>query len=250
MLKKEIFYASIFVPAVLTFLGGCSALKASPSESSGFIAKDQKMIEMRERAPFNAGFVPDRKRLDDLKKVYKVFCVVPVDLSALTTNLKNENFSNEELAERVEDAKELGVYFQERFKAEFEKRGLTVSLMPIEEAFVWEIAIVELKPTLAAVNAAATAAGAFVPGAGMVRRFGTGSIAIEVIVRDGKTKDMLAEFKDRESDKDSLFTVRDFQMYSHARNAIDDWAEQFAELSSTTGDVTVDDSLPITLNPF
>ena len=58
------------------------------------------------------------------------------------------------------------------------------------------------------------------------------------------------EFKDRESDKNSAFTVKDFQRFAHARVAIDDWADQFAELITTNIEHQVEDSFPFSINPF
>lgn len=228
----------------------CTLLKASPAPSSGFLPDDDKLQEMRQRAPFNAGYVPDHEKLDKLKREYNSFCVLPVSVEPLQATLKAEGFSGDSLEDRLTDAKELGVYFVERLKQTFADKKLPIYTEPLERCLIWEIALVELRPTVIAVNVLATAAGAFVPGAGLTRRLGTGSIALEVVIRDGKSGDVLAQFKDREKDKDALFTARDFQLYSHARASLDDWAEQFAELSATSHKETVEDSLPVTFSPF
>lgn len=225
-------------------------MKASPSEPSGFLPHEDKLVEARERSPFNGSYYPDRERIDRLKKIRQSYYLAPIDTSPLRARLKSEKFTKSEIEDRMAEADELKRYFEERLKMEFAKHGLKILEKPEENAFFCEIALVELRPTLAVMNAAATTAGFFVPGAGLVRRLGTGSIAMEGMVRDGETLDVLAEFKDREADKDSLFTVRDFQRYSHARYSIDDWSEQLAKLASTTSDVKVEDSLPVTLLPF
>jgi len=240
---------SLLFVFVLASLCGCKLFRASPAKSSGFLAHDSKLTEM-ERSPFNAGYVPDRKRLDDLKKVYRCVCLSPVELNALRANLKMNGLTKSQIEDRLSDAQELVEYLKSRYRLEFEKKGIEVFFEPQEDCFVWDLALVELRPTLVALNVAATAAGTFLPGAGLIQRFGSGSIAIEVIIRDGKTGDILAEFKDRQADKTAPFTIKDFQKYSHARNTIDEWTESFAKLTTTTGDVKIDRPFPLTLLPF
>jgi hypothetical protein len=113
-----------------------------------------------------------------------------------------------------------------------------------------EIAITEISPNVPEVSAVATVAGFFLPGSGVIRLFGSGSIAIEGILRDGKTGDLLAEFRDREADKSAPISVRDYQMYAHIRRTLDDWADQLAELAGTVSSHQVKDSLPFTLDPL
>lgn len=225
-------------------------MKASPAPPSGFLPHEDKLVETRDRAPFNGFYYPDPERIDRMKRTGRAFYFAPIDVSPLRDRLRGDKFTKSEIEDRMAEADELKRYFEERLRMEFSKHGLNVVDKPREDAFFCEIALVDLRPTLAVVNAAATTAGFFVPGAGLVRRLGSGSIAMEGMVRDGETLDILAEFQDREADKDSLFTVRDFQRYSHARYSIDDWSEQLAKLASTTSEVKVDDSVPVTLIPF
>ena len=244
------FRSSVLLILLSTLLSACRLIEPSPAASSGFLAHDDKLAPLPERAPFNAGYIPDGKRLDNLKKVYHLFYFPPIEVLPLQAKLKDDGLSPSEIEDRLSDAQELGNYLHERLKVEFANNNIVLSDTPTENQFIWEIAIVELRPTLAALNVAATTAGFFIPGAGLVQRLGSGSIAIEGIIRDGKTGDILAEFKDRKADKNALFSVRDYQQYSHARHTMDEWAEVFAKLASTTQDVKVEGSLPVTLNPF
>jgi hypothetical protein len=159
-------------------------------------------------------------------------------------------FSSETLNERVEEAESLGSYFENRFRMELEQRGHAIVDAPTSDSIAWEIAIVELEPSAAAVNVAATAAGFFVPGTGLIKQFTKGSVAVEAILRDGNDGSVLAEFRDRESDKAAIITLKDFQRYSHTRSALDEWAQQFAELSTTPSSVQVEEGLPIEISPF
>jgi hypothetical protein len=69
-------------------------------------------------------------------------------------------------------------------------------------------------------------------------------------VRDGKTNQILVECRDRQSDKASIFTFKDFDQYGHQRAIIDDWAEQITVLSATGENVTVEQGLPFTFSPI
>lgn len=241
----------LLILAVCVIISGCSLLKARPAEDSGFLPFNGKLAEMRERSPFNGGWIPDSNKIEELKKTHKNITVLPVVTDLLEEKVKKSGNSQGWKDERIEDARELAKYFENRMLLSFATNNIySVSSEVKPDSFVWEIAITELDPTSPTVSVAATAAGFLVPGGGVIRAVGTGSIAIEGIVRDSNTGDILATFKDREADKSSPFSVKDFQLYAHARVAIDDWAEQFFKLASTPQDVTVEDSLPISLNPL
>ena len=113
-----------------------------------------------------------------------------------------------------------------------------------------EIAITELTPTEATANFISTVAGFFIPGTGIIKTLTKGSIAFEAIVRDGRTNEILVECRDRQSDKASIFTFKDFDQYGHQRAIIDDWANQIAILSATDDSVTVEPELPFILSPI
>ena len=235
---------------ILVSFGGCALLRASPAPSSGFLPHDDKVLENRKRAPFHGNYIPSTMRLDMLRAKYMKVYLAPLELGALREKMRIGMYSRRSIVDRLSDAESLAAYFDNRFKDEFTKRGFTVLDLPSVDSLVWEIALVELEPSGAALNIAATAAGFFVPGTGLVKQFTKGSVAIEGIVRDAATGEIVTEFKDRESDKAAVITVRDFQRYSHARASLDEWAQQFAELASTASTVMVDDGSPITLNPF
>lgn len=232
------------------FLSACSILKASPAPDAGFLPHEEKLEEMRERAPFNASWVPNKEKLDALKKTYKIIVVEPVITEFVAEKIEASDSSPDSKLDDLDDVKEIARYLHEKMVLAFKEKGFETKTEAVPDSFVWVIALTELEPTLPAVNIAATAAGVFIPGAGVISRAGTGSIAIEGMVRDGNTGELLAAFKDRESDKNSPFTIRDFQRFAHSRAAIDEWAEQFAELASTPEDHKVEDSSGLTLNPI
>ena len=98
-------------------------------------------------------------------------------------------------------------------------------------------------PTDPVINTIGTAAGVFVPGGSIVKALGKGEISIEGILRSNKK--VVMQFKDREVDKLSALPVKDFQEYAHIRQAIDDWAEQYAAIMVDPWGSMVDESLPV-----
>jgi hypothetical protein len=57
-------------------------------------------------------------------------------------------------------------------------------------------------------------------------------------------------FKDREGQKISAFSVKDYQKYAHIRVALDEWAMQIAQLFNTPHDVTVEEVDLLSVNPL
>jgi len=246
-------------------LSACSVFKARPAPDSGFLPYPERLKPMPERAPFNSAYVPNPKRLEELRMKYQFVSILPINTLPAESKIRALKLTSASERERVSDLHELGGYFHERLRNAFSNydgdglsaegvpiavRKFTVLDEPTNETLVLEIAITEISPNLPEVSAIAAVAGVFFPGSGLIRLFGSGSIAIEGIVRDGRTGEMLAEFRDREADKSAPISVRDYQMYAHIRRSLDDWADQLAELAGTMSTHQVRDSLPFTLNPL
>jgi len=252
-----------FVPVFLC--SACTLFKARPAEDSGFLPYPELLKPMPERAPFNAVYVPDPQRLEELRLRYPFISVLPITTLPAEEKIKAKKLPAGVEESRLADLRELSGYFHTRLESafsEYEGDGLSEDDAPISvrrfivrdepsrETLVLEIAITEISPNVPEVSAVATVAGFFLPGSGVIRLFGSGSIAIEGIVRDGRTGDLLAEFRDREADKSAPISVRDYQMYAHIRRTLDDWADQLAELAGTVPSHQVKDSLPFTLDPL
>lgn len=243
----------------------CAVFKARPAEDSGFLPYPELLKPMPERAPFNAVYVPDPKRLEDLRLKYPFISVLPINTLPAEAKITAKQLPSGVEDSRIADVRELSAYFHARLTSafsEYEGDGLSADDEPIsvrrfavrdeptDQTLVLEIAITEISPNLPEVSVLATVAGFLLPGSGIIRLFGSGSIAIEGIVRDGKTGELLAEFRDREADKSAPISVRDYQMYAHIRRTLDDWADQLAELAGTVPSHQVKDSLPFTLDPL
>lgn len=250
------FKLHLFIAALLSAsmsMQGCSALKASPSSKNLFLTHPELVVETRDRAPFNGIAYLDPVRVDYLHATIKKILVLPVRTDLLEKEFEHEIEDETERAKRVKAAREVAVYFKQKIIDEmhaFPNYPYEVIDTQVPDCFVLEFALVELEPTKVEYNLLGTVAGVFVPGGSVIGRAATGGIAFEAQIRDGSNNKVIIEFRDRETDKTSLFTVKDFEEYGHIYKSIDEWAEQYAELSATARTHRVSDSLPFTLNPL
>ena len=178
--------------------------------------------------------------------------IAPVDTRYIETEINKNYYDSERRGQRIAEVQEFASYMRERFKAAIRaipNSPLILLDEPDDDTFLLELSISQLVPTNPIVNSVGTTAGFLVPGGSVIKRFGAGSVAMEGRVRDGTKGDILIEFKDREADKEAPFTIRDFQEYAHVRVAIDEWADQYAELAATPYEHEVGDSLPFTIDP-
>jgi len=279
MVRKRLAgFTSALVFSSALWLAGCSLLRPRPLETTSFLQHGSALMEKRERAPFNGIYVSDQSRWDALVQANTKVYFAEVNTKFAEERIKAMDLPSSIEVQRTEELTEMSRYLRERFKSAAgtfweesqevpatvegktsnpeakpdmkRPRGFMVLDRPAPDGFVVELAIVEVVPTNPGIQALATLGGFFVPGGGLVRYLGTGSIAIEGIVKDGSTGEVLLEFKDREADKNTLFSVKDYQQYAHARQTIEEWSAQFAEVTSSTSDHEVDDAYLISVNPL
>jgi hypothetical protein len=244
--------ASVSATMLFTGCGALSLLKASEAPDYGFVSQPELMTEQPERRPFNKSWIAGAE-YTEAKPQKKGMYIAPVDISILEKKYKEEIEDEEVRQIQTEEAKELAQYFENRIKVAhtfFKDHPLPISEIKSSDDLTVELALVELDPTSPIVNVIGTAAGYFVPGGGLIKIVGKGEIAMEGMICDAKTGSHYERFKDREEDKASAFSVRDFQRYAHLRAAIDDWSSQILEILAKSPDEQVEDSLPFTLNPF
>jgi hypothetical protein len=227
------------------------ASKAKPAPDSGFLADPDKMEARTNRFPFER-FWCDFEALSNFTQIK----IAPVDTEHVVEmdwwksmgklgRVRGDDFE--------EDRQSLAQYMQEAFaKAikEDPKQWLELVDTVGSNTQVLELALVEVVPTKAFLNAASKAGGFFVPGGGSAAMFGKGSVAMEGRVRDASTDEIVCMFADREKDKSSPASVADITWYRHARHIIDEWARQYAEITSARDPLAVTDSLPFTLKPW
>ncbi len=232
----------------------CTFFKASPAMITNFLPFPEVMTKKLPRTPFHTAWVFDEMKYAEIKNRYKKILISPVSTEFINKAINASDWSDSSKRDRIEELQEVARYMREKFRLEIEKRkGHPVKVVESEgsDTFVLKLALTELVPTNPLVNTVGTAAGFFVPGGGLIKIAGKGSVAMEGFERDAlPPQTVFFQFADRESDKAAPFTVKDFQRYAHVRGAVDEWAGQYAELVTTKLDHKVDDSLPFTLSPF
>ncbi len=155
-------------------------------------------------------------------------------------------------ARDVARAERMAQYLRASLQKEFANGGTyRVVTGAGHKTLTLELALVELRPTNVPINVVSTGASVVVPGANFVGSiFSKGGIAIEGKLRNGETGELLEEFSDREQDKTSLFSFRDYTQYAHGRRAADDWSREIEKMSRTPRDQKIHTALAVTLNPF
>ena len=149
-----------------------------------------------------------------------------------------------------EDAQALAAYLKAQVEDELRAQSFAVLADRAQAQRVIELALVQVSSTDVVRNVLGTALGAVMPGGGLIAIRSSGSTAIEGVVRDGATSEPLFIFADRERGKTSPFSFNDFTRYSHARAAMDDWAEQIVKACELPVGAPLSDSSAITLLPL
>ena len=126
-------------------------------------------------------------------------------------------------------------------------RRLNVVGQPGPNTLTVEMAITELVPAKAYWNAAASAAGFVIPGAGLLGAAGSGSVAIEGRLRDGNTGAVVATFRDRMTDKMAMVNIDSYTWYGGSEKNLDEIAVKTARVLNADRDVVVTRSAPVTL---
>lgn len=252
--RKSTFLISLFCLSLIIFCSSCALIKARPAADSGFLPHPELLMSQNERAPFHGYWVDDpqdyEKTRFELAKVY----IAPIDSSYVAAMYQAASGSESTKIERIEEAQELARYFQEKIKLVL-RNNKDAKLHPVENSgpgiLTLRLALVQVVPTNPGVNLLGTAAGAFVPGGGLIKTFGEGSIAMEGLVEEnnGHIK-VREEYKDRQGQKVSLFTLKDYQRYAHIRVALDDWTAQITDLLNSPHDVKIEGANLVSLNPF
>lgn len=216
-------------------------LKASPAPSSGFLVHPQEMRADVGRSPFDKVWRNPSPQAWARVQGFDRMVILPVNIAYFRGT-----------PEQRAEVEKMAAYMRERFQKQFAQSSqYQVVRQPGARTLVLELALVEWKPTNVAGNVVSTGAGAVVPGANIVgSAFTHGNIAFEAKLRNGQTGELLAQYADRQRDKVTLFSFRDYSATAHNRKAIDDWAKQMQELASTPSDHRVAGAMRVTLNPF
>ncbi len=223
--------------AAAALLASCSTSNHTPRNSSRAEFLDQVWVtpELRGQAIS-----------DSYNKVY----FAPVTVS----HLKDQtwwNSQNTKTRDQLEiDAKNLATFTHRSFvnaANQIPGKKILVVSNPGPGTLIIESSIVELVPSKAFWNSAASAAGFVVPGAGILSTFGKGSITIEGRLRDAASGKTIATFRDHSSDKTAVVNVNSFTWYRGSEANIDELALRTAQLLNSDNRTTIKESSPIKL---
>jgi hypothetical protein len=104
-----------------------------------------------------------------------------------------------------------------------------------------ELAIVEVVPTKVWLNAIGYIA---------IGALSSGTTAFEGRLRDGKTNEVIAEFKDREHGQIDIVSIADLTWYKHSEHTLRIWSEQIAHLCYRAPDEAISPMSTVTLRPW
>ena len=125
--------------------------------------------------------------------------------------------------------------------------GSPWSKQPGPDTLIIETAITELVPAKAYWNAAATAAGFVVPGAGLLSAAGSGTITVEGRVRDGNNGKLVANFRDTMKDKMAFVNIDSYSWYGGSEANLEEMAANIAQVINAKPGTIVSQPSPITL---
>ena len=112
---------------------------------------------------------------------------------------------------------------------------------PDDQTLIIELAIVEVVPTKVWLNAI---------GYALLGAVDQGETGFEGRLRDGKTKQVIAEFKDHEYGQFDVVSVRDLEWAAHSRHTIRAWTDDLEKICYRPPDGTVSEMSPVTLMPW
>jgi hypothetical protein len=217
-------------------------LKASPAPPSSFLEHPQTMGTDPGRTPFNRVWRNPDPAAWDRARGFNRIVILPVNTAHLKASPRMPQ----------KDVQEMACYMQGEFRNAFARDGYHhVMRHPGPRTLELELALVELRPTNVPGNVLLTGASVVAPGVNVVGSPLThGTIAFEAKLRNAETGELLAQYSDREFDKLSAASLRDYSEYAHGRKAVQDWALQMQRLASTPPSVKVPGAMRVTLNPL
>jgi hypothetical protein len=243
--------AGLALAALAVLLCGCSTTKRDPS---GFLGNERTLGNSGRAETFDEGWVAPKLKDAPAYAAYNKVFVAPVNTQYLARQGWWEAQNPGKRTSMQEDAAKLAG----KTRSEFEKAirnhpggKFGVARRKGQQGTIdLEIAITELVPARAWFNAASTAAGFVLPGAGVLSTAGNGKITIEGRAKDSATGEVLAIFRDTEKDKTAPVSVNKYTFYRGVEESTRDWAKAVAELLNTPPTKVVKDKPAFTLKAW
>jgi hypothetical protein len=247
---------SIFVVAIASVaFSGCHSLRAAPAQTTPFLTHGDQLHTLESTSPWDAVWSAQSGEIMVNKPDVRTMYIAPVNIDYLnkTKNDKGEVVVNVTLS--AEDTQAMTDLINKSFVDAIKNTPATNLRIVDQRAdamLVLEIALVELVRTKIGVNAVTDVGGLLIPGSKLIAdsvavggqaaggAFAGGTIAFEGRISDAKTGEVLAEFKDRETNPASILpNYRDFEEFGWSRKTVENWSNEFAQVFAATdkGDV-------------
>jgi hypothetical protein len=251
-------YLRSCVIVLFVILSSCSSgnrmLKARPAAPSPFFEQPRLAQDASQHLPFHKVWItPDPTVLANGKSKKKLYIAPvtlrflrPVDKKMATLEISRGGVQRQE----ADVARRLHEEFVLAFRRSPRPMYQLVS-QPSADALILQLAIIELNPTSPKGNAVMTMMKLAVsPVAGLASFFTKGTMAIEGKVIEPSSGRAFFQFADKEADRLTFLSTRDFQPYGHAVYTMREWAVQFEEVTRTAPGQKMKDSSFMTLMPY
>jgi hypothetical protein len=233
--KKASALLAVAASSLALALVGCSA---SPHEVTNFVP-DKDHLKKYDLIPFDGVW----KNPATAGKTYDSIIVEPVftkDAFAQRNWMERNNI-RAWMEDEDQDVAEFARYTEDAFKKSLAKcKNLKLVSKAGPKTLLLELSLVKIvpgKPVLGALGNVATLTpiglillpvkvGANASADSPMKA----SVAIEGVIRDAQTKEVVATFVDREKETAAFFNANDFTAYGNLHNIVDNWARIFAEI--------------------
>ena len=217
-------------------------IKASPAPPSPFLEHPETMAPDHRRTPFDRVWRTAEPAAWQRVAGFDRVVIPPVNTAHLRASPRLS----------TADARAMATYMRAEFQQAFARGGrFQVMEKPGKRTLRLELALVELRPSNVPGNIINTGVGTVIPGANLLGSILThGTIAFEAKLRNAETGELLAQYADRQFDKLTLFSFRDYSPYAHDRKNVQDWAERMHRLATTPPTQKVPGAMRFTFDPF
>jgi len=236
------FLKNLALAASLAALASCASMNGSKSDRNA--SRAQFLDEVWVSPSLNGKAVSDK-----FTHVY----FAPVSVAKLKEQGWWSSQNARSQAALESDARDLANYMHLALitaVANYPDKRMLLADQPGPGTLTVETAITELVPAKAFWNAAATAAGFVVPGAGLLGAAGKGVIGIEGQLVDGNTGAVIGSFRHRDKDKFAVVNLDSYKWYAGSEANIKDLAERSAVVLNTPTGKVVKGASPIKLVAF
>ena len=227
----------LLICVVAVGLMGC---KANPAKPTQFFGSTSGMQPVKEIEAFHQVW---EKRGVDWNK-YKTIYVAPVNTEYLREKQDWQKMSFSEY--NPKQVEEMALFIHQAFKTALSenkgKNPMPLVATPDKQTIILDMALTELVPTMTWLNAVSMSVIMYAPD--------RGCIAIECLLRDGETGEVLGKIADRECGKDSILNFKDFSLNAHGRAIVKEWADQAVAVINADDGSVVKDSAGFELKPW